>query len=463
MQNRYYELRKKHERFIYHDFLISEGKISFHFSISGEPDIHFTPEWTFDLPLQGDIRLFAFNLGMAELVSYWKCACPPVVEIRCGILSARQISWWKKLYRNGLGEFFYRNGIEPGDDFMRIERPRSSQPNSPQNSTFFWADGIGSGGSPLEVTGNELPLPEKRELSGCLIPVGGGKDSIVTMELLKSHDSHGNNLCYIINPRRPVLETAYAAGFADDKIVKVNRTIDAALLRLNSLGYLNGHTPFSSVIAFSGLLFAYLAGKKHLVLSNESSANEANIAGTDINHQYSKSAVFEADFREYAQISFGQAPEYFSLLRPWSEWQITKKFTEHPRYLNVFQSCNIGSKTDTWCGKCAKCLYVYIMLAAFLSDDKLIPVFGANLLDSQELEPIFNGLVYENVDKPFECVGTRNEINLALDGAQKRRNHPEALPFLLRKYAENPVPSVSLDKYFDKNNYVPEDFLRLLK
>ena len=416
-----------HKKLIYHDFSVSENKIVFHFSLDDE--IHFKPEWTFTVPLRGNIDLLAFNLGMAELVSYWKCACPKTVEVRCGALDALQINWWKKLYRNGLGEFFYMNKIIPDDDFMQIN-----------------------------ATGREFPPLSINNLSGCLIPVGGGKDSIVTMELLK--ESFSENLCYIINPRRPVLETAYTAGFTDDRILKAYRTIDRELLRLNSLGYLNGHTPFSAVVAFSGVLFAYLAGKKYLVLSNESSANEANTAA-GINHQYSKSAEFEADFREYSRRYFGEAPEYFSLLRPWSEWQIVKKFIEYPQYLKIFQSCNAGSKTDSWCAKCAKCLYVYIMLSAFLSDEDIIPVFGGNLLEKPELEHLFNALVYEEHDKPFECVGTRAEINLALSKAVKRRK--DNLPPLLRKYAQNPGNPAPLDDYFDENNFVPEEFMRLLR
>jgi hypothetical protein len=428
MTEKYNELRRKHERLIYHDFTVSQGRIRFHFSID---EFRFEPEWTFDLPIHGDLSLFAFNLGMAELVSYWKCACPPLVEVQCGALCEWQTAWWKKLYRNGLGEFFYRNGIEPGDDFMQIR-----------------------------ATGGELPLPEKRELGGCLIPVGGGKDSIVTMELLKNCET--NNLAYIINPRRPVLETAYLAGFADGEVVGVRRTIDPTLLELNKRGYLNGHTPFSSVIAFSGVLFAYLAGKKYIVLSNESSANEANVKGTDVNHQYSKSAEFERDFREYSLKVFGGSPEYFSLLRPWSEWQIVREFVKEPKYLNVFQSCNVGSKTDVWCGKCAKCLYVYIMLSAFLEQEDLIPIFGGNLLDLPELEGIFNGLLYDSEEKPFECVGTRSEVNLALSRTLEK--HSGDLPFLLRKYAANPRGApASLDDYFDEDNYVPEEFLRLLR
>ncbi|MCL2694133.1 MAG: hypothetical protein FWE60_03405, partial [Oscillospiraceae bacterium] len=223
MSSKYIELRRKHKKLIYHDFTVEEGRISFHFSID---DFHFKPEWAFNTPLYGDIRLLAFNLGMAELISYWKCSCPPVVEVRCGALDERQIQWWKKLYRNGLGEFFYRNGIEPDSDgdFMQIH-----------------------------ASGQVLPCPETRELSGNFIPVGGGKDSVVTLELLREQKT--SNICYIVGNIQSALDCAKAAGYADSQVIKVSRTIDPTLLELNRQGYLNGHTPFSSIVAFSSLLF----------------------------------------------------------------------------------------------------------------------------------------------------------------------------------------------------------------
>lgn len=126
---------------------------------------------------------------MAELVSYWKCACPPVVEIRCGGLSEEQKLWWKKLYFNGLGEFFYRNGITPGfDSFMTINAPEPS----------------------------ELPA-RTNVLSGFMVPIGGGKDSVVTLELLRK--AGVDISAYIINPRGATLGCAEAAGIPESRVI----------------------------------------------------------------------------------------------------------------------------------------------------------------------------------------------------------------------------------------------------
>lgn len=433
----YNELRKKHPLFIYHSYEFSEGKLKFHFSID---EYHFYPEWSFDPALAKEnynheqADKIAFSLGMAELVSYWKCSCSPKVEIRCGALSDWQKNWWKKLYFNGLGEFFYRNNIDADfDDFMTIA----------------------------------APLPGKTEeytpaLSGALVPVGGGKDSVVTLELLKKA---GCDITpYIINPRKSTLGCAEAAVIPQGKEISPHRTIDKTLLELNKQGYLNGHTPFSAVVAFSSMLFACFTNKKYIVLSNESSANETYVDGKNVNHQYSKSTEFEVDFREYCEKSFGKCPEYFSLLRPLSEFQIAKEFVKYPAYFKVFLSCNLGSKTDSWCCNCAKCLYVYILLAAFLEDNVLEEIFGCNMLEKTEFSGMLDGLMLEGEDKPFECVGTKSEVRLALKMACDLRRKT-GLPPLLKRFEEHfpdYVP-VNLDHYFDRNSFVPQEFLPLLE
>ena len=111
-----------------------------------------------------------------------------------------------------------------------------------------------------------------------------------------------------------------------------------------------------------------------------------------INRRQRITVEFERDFRDYCQKTFGEfgtVPEYFSLLRPLSEWQIAREFVKYPQYFGVFQSCNLGSKTNVWCCNCAKCLYVYILLAAFLDDDTLCGIFGCNMLEKTELSEMF--------------------------------------------------------------------------
>ncbi len=438
--SRFEELRKEHPLFIYHSCELNEqsGELRFHFQID---EYHFRPVWRFNFKLadrdfdRRQAEAIAFSLGMTELVSYWKCACCPTVEVRCGGLSEWQIAWWKKLYFNGLGEFFYRNGIKTDlDSFMTITAP-------PQGKTDF-----------------STPA-----LSGALVPVGGGKDSVVTLEILKAM---GEEITpYVINALPAAMDCVTASGVSAAPI-SPSRAIDPELLERNKAGWLNGHTPFSAVVAFSAMLHACILGKKYIVLSNESSANETYVNGAQVNHQYSKSTEFERDFREYCGRSFGGCAEYFSLLRPLSEWQIARAFVKFPRYYGVFRSCNLGSRKNIWCCNCAKCLYVYILLAAFLDDSTLTGIFGENLLERADLAPMLDGLMLDGEDKPFECVGTKSEVRLSLKMASDRRKSAlSKLPALLRRFenAFHDYSPVDLTRYFDRDNFVPQQFLPYLE
>jgi ssDNA-binding Zn-finger/Zn-ribbon topoisomerase 1 len=232
----------------------------------------------------------------------------------------------------------------------------------------------------------------------------------------------------IINPRGATLNCAKIAGFEREQIIEVNRTIDKRLLELNAQGFLNGHTPFSAMLAFVSLLTSAITKMKHVALSNESSANESTVFGQDVNHQYSKSLEFETDFRDYVKNYISDDFDYYSFLRPYNELQIAELFSKFPQYHSVFRSCNAGSKDDIWCNNCPKCLFAYIILSPFIEPQKMIEIFGTNLLNKENLKHEFNQLVGTEKTKPFECVGTIDEVNTALNlYIQRFPNHTSEL------------------------------------
>ena len=263
------------------------------------------------------------------------------------------------------------------------------------------------------------------------MPIGGGKDSVVTIELLKAQNA--DNTCFIVNPRGATVDTVVTAGYTMDDSVEVIRKIDPTLLELNKNGYLNGHTPFSASLAFLGIFCALVSGREFVVLSNESSANECTDEETGANHQYSKSLEFEIDFVKYVERNITSYIHYFSLLRGMREIDIAKKFAEYKKYHKIFRSCNVGSKNggNDWCGKCPKCLFVYIILAPFLEEQERIDIFGHNLLDDKELERYYKELTGVYKTKPFECVGTRAEVNEAI--CLLKEKYKDNLPYLLRE------------------------------
>lgn len=218
---------------------------------------------------------------------------------------------------------------------------------------------------------------------------------------------------YRINPDATVANVL-AVAEREYKTCFVNRKLDPRILEMNKRGFLNGHIPFSAVVAFSTFITAYLRGIRYIALSNESSANESTVVGSFVNHQYSKSYEFEADFMEYIESFLVTDIKYFSLLRPLSELQIASLFAKYKNYHKAFRSCNAGSKQGIWCCNCPKCLFVYIILSPFLTEDALVEIFGENLLDAQKSEKYFRELTGLDENKPFECVGTRSEVVMCL-------------------------------------------------
>lgn len=392
----FYQLRSQYEFFEFESFHIELTstylQCTYNFNLSGK--IYFYPVikvpfkpiyriWKSGNLNEEFLRNIFFHIGMVELISYWKAACPPKVIISPYSLDNFQVSWWKNLYYQGLGEFFYLNSLETNmEDFMAI-KSEGKQLNA---DLLSFADGY-------------------------IVPVGGGKDSAVSLELLKSL---GNVTPFLLNPRKSMSDTLMAAEIPVEEAIEIYRTIDPELLRINDLGFLNGHTPFSALLAFQTLLGAYLSGKKNIALSNEGSANEATIPGTMINHQYSKSFAFEKDFREYVSKYISSSFNYFSFLRPLAELQIGQLFSRFPQHFQTFRSCNVGSKTDSWCGKCPKCLFAWVILSPFLGEPRLNDIFGSKLLDDPEMMFFLKQLMGETPEKPFECIGTTDEVKLAL-------------------------------------------------
>ena len=180
-------------------------------------------------------------------------------------------------------------------------------------------------------------------------------------------------------------------------------------------------------------LVSYLLGKKYVALSNEDSANESNVVGENINHQYSKSLEFENDFRRYVSTYISEDFDYFSFLRPLSELQIAMLFAGNLHYFDVFKSCNVGSKQDIWCGNCPKCLFAYIILSPFINPEVLNRIFGKSMLDDISLKNYFDELVGISPIKPFECVGTRDEVNEAIDLIVKKYDEVPTLIMMIHK------------------------------
>lgn len=461
----YLSLREQYPRFAYRGYEIEENdsclKITYRFETLGLSE--FAPVWVFP-KAEGDCRRWSedrlmqdmiFSLGMVELISYWKIACPPTVTVEAGRLNQDQIDWWKDLYFNGLGEFFYVNGIKEADPNHFMDIQCAGQLKAPCTDQY-------------KERHEECGVETVGKGNGVLVPIGGGKDSAVTLELLRLA---GKPVCaYIINPRGATIHTTEVAGLDAAHVISAKRTLDSNMLELNCQGYLNGHTPFSALVAFSGIIAARMHGLTMVALSNESSANESTVQGSTVNHQYSKSFKFEEDFHYYQTTYLKGSAYYFSMLRPLSEFQIARFFAGQKQYHGIFRSCNAGSKTDSWCGHCPKCLFVYLILSPFLKPQEVRDIFGRNMLDDWDMKETLDQLIGIEEEKPFECVGSRDEINTAIVLTIKGLEEAgEALPCLLSYYKTTDLYQTyrtrgdQYSSYYDGNNLVPDDLAGLVR
>ncbi len=444
-QEKFLNFREKYSNFIYDSYEILDEeeniKIIYHFSIEGLTE--FNPYYIINKKYiknkninESLLNNLIFHIGLIELVSYFKCTCSKNVIIKAGYLTDDQIKWFKKLYYYGLGEMLYTNGINISEENLMnviIDSPK------------------------VEF--------DKIEYSGYgnLIPIGGGKDSNVTLELMKNEFE--DNTCFIINPKEVNTKCAEVAGYSDDNIFCIKRVLDKKIIELNNEGFLNGHTPFSSLVAFVTYLCAYLSNKKYIILSNEASANEPTILGTKINHQYSKTYEFENDFNLYTKKYFNIDIKYFSLLRCLNEFQIAMLFSNYKKYHKIFRSCNVGSKSTPWkwCSNCAKCMFVYIILSPFLYDKELIDIFGEDLFENKELLNTLLELANYSENKPFECVGTYEEVRYALSLTINKLG--DNLPYLLKYYKDHFEldTSVKYENMFNEENNLDEKFVSIVK
>lgn len=358
------------------------GKASFSYGLG---DLHFVE--VLDLPAVNDataaaspafrklLDLTAIVLG----VSYFKLRAPFEIVAPEIALTEAERAFAIDVYENGLGEFYARNNLQRFGK-LTISGPLDNVATKPA-----------------------VALPERT-----LLPIGGGKDSLVSVDLL-THTGVAFSP-FAVNPKGPILTSVEKIGLDP---VYVTRTLDAEMIRLGQEpGYYNGHVPSTAINSMIASLCALLYGYNQIVLSNERSASEGNVTfdGRETNHQYSKSLGFELLIASVLSDATGGALKYFSLLRPYSEARIASLFTQEAKFDHVFSSCNrnfrlAGHKGDLWCGECPKCHFVFLIFAPFMAKDRLLSIFGKNLLDNLANEASFRELAGLAGQKPWECVG----------------------------------------------------------
>ena len=363
---------------------------------------------------------FAAALRLLHLVagvSYYKAGIPPSIVVEGEPLDEESATLADALYLHGLAEFAYRNGL---DLRGRIRFPFSA---------------------PRPAPAPKIGLPPRS-----LLPIGGGKDSVVAVEAIKSIGAEATATWVGNSPL--IAECASRTGLST---LNISRELAPGLFELNRLGAWNGHIPVTAINSAILALAAILYGYDSIVFANERSASVATLEyeGQQVNHQWSKGFGFEKTFHDYLHSHVAADLDYCSLLRPWSELAVTSAFARlGGDYFTVFSSCNrnfriLGPKpADRWCGQCPKCHFVFLALAPFLPKPRLLSIFGRNLLDDETQTAGFDALLEYQDHKPFECVGEGAEARAAMYALSQRPEWQEDA--LVARFSSTILPQLDV-------------------
>lgn len=332
-------------------------------------------------------------------VSYYKAAVPTDIRIEGYAIDADTAALLDDVYVHGLGEFAYRNGL---DLHGKIRFPHDAAASA------------------------DAPALDLR--THALVAIGGGKDSLVSIEALRALGIE--QTVSWIGGSQLIRVCAERTGLPT---LNIGRQIAPELFDYNRQGAWNGHIPVTAINSAILVLAAVLHGVDQVVFSNERSASYGSLIKDasggetrEVNHQWSKGWAFERAFGEHVQARVAADLQYYSLLRPLSELAVARQFAKTDRFDAHFSSCNrnfhlLGERpVNRWCGICPKCHFVFLALAPFMPKPRLVAIFGRNLLDDPSQVPGYDALLEYRDHKPFECVGEGRESRAAMAALAKR-------------------------------------------
>jgi hypothetical protein len=399
-----------------------------------------------DAPPLAQERKSAFDIALRLLhliggVSYYKAGVPRDIVVEGAPLDVDTAALLEELYLHGLAEFAYQNKLDlRGRISFLPPLQGEGQGGNGVRATAENSDTIPTQTLPLKGRVSPLELPRRT-----LVPIGGGKDSLVSVEMLKGMNEPMTAVW--IGDSDLIAACAQRTGLP---LLNLKRTLAPQLFEYNRLGAWNGHIPVTAINSAILLCAAILYGYDAIAFSNERSASEATLEydGQQVNHQWSKSADFERRLRGYTKSHIAAGLDYFSLLRPWSELAVTRAFAQSTQYDDVFSSCNRNFRlrgarpADRWCGQCPKCHFVFLALAPFVAKPRLLRIFGRNLLDDISLAPGYDALLEYRDHKPFECVGEGGESRAAMYTLSQRPEWRE--DGLVARFAEQILPQLDV-------------------
>jgi hypothetical protein len=427
-------------RFIACDYDASDGTARLRYAFDDGPELVETivfPPMLGQAPALAPARVAAFTAALRLLhliagISYYKAGVPAEIRVEGDALDAATAEFLREVYFHGLGEFAYQNKLDLRE---RIRFPTNwsiaatSLPRASERD-------------PVASSQVSLNLPPRT-----LLPIGGGKDSLVSVEICKSINEPVTVAW--VGDSELIAACAQRTGLPT---LNIKRQLAPELFEYNRRGAYNGHIPVTAINSAILVCAAILYGYDAIAFSNESSASSATLEydGQPVNHQWSKSLDFERGLRAHIKSHIATDLDYFSLLRPWSELAVARAFAKTSRYDDVFSSCNRNFRilgkhaSERWCGQCPKCHFVFFALAPFMPKLRLLGIFGNNLLDNSSLAPSFDALLEFREHKPFECVGEGRESRAAMHALSRRAEWREDA--LVARFVDEILPQLDAEQ-----------------
>jgi len=424
--NKFQEVLREGQDFTFLNYEFDEQKLlaEFKYRVNG---IEFNEKITFarnnltDDILQKYPCMIEFALQLCRNVigvSYYKTFPSKTVRFEDGQkLDKFQADFLSKVYQEGLSEFAYKN---------KLRRDELAH--------FASDDSI-----------SLKELSENYQGAGTLSMQSGGKDSLLVAKVLQENSENWSPFFVDINGNHPAVLDELGK-----ELVVVKREVDFVKLKeAEEKGAMNGHVPITLILSTIAVMQAILLGKDEVIFAVAHEGEEAhdviksenNEPDLLVRHQWSKTFAVEKDLQEWVRKYISGDIKVGSILRQFSEMKLMEEFIQRAwkDFGHRFSSCNRANYrmgTDNrelkWCGNCAKCANMFLIMAPFLEAQELKDVFGGqDLLAKESLFEDFKGLLgIEGAIKPFECVGEVDELRLAYKMAkEKHGDNLASLPF----------------------------------
>ena len=352
---------------------------------------------------------YALVWGLANFGRLFTRLLPIRLYVRALSLEPDEQAAWHSWMIGILSEHFHQHGLPPHLD-LDFEGPRLTP--------------RGSG-------------PRLREQA--ILMSGGGKDSVVAGELLNSlgvpfrwygvreikHETAGSEIADICGNAPPITGEWFNEVNRRGRF----RQLTPTTFKKGLLGSLRPPAPGGRWLSLVGstveaCFVAEATGSRYVLTGSDRSANQGNgiqVGDVEVNHQFTKSYALERELAPFLARYLHPELQHASLLMPFYEIQIGRRFAGHPEYFGAFRSCNRRTATRPWCLECPKCAFVFLLMSAFVDQDTVTAVFGADLLGDPALVPTYLELCGRRGHKPLECVGHHEESLLALHLASRRR------------------------------------------